>query len=151
MKKITILFLITFLFGCSTLEKADKIIISGQAEKVIFNIEYTQTEREVIQKAIAKYNAFHERWKGFIENPVQLSALGNAKLMSDYQDIKNAYIALEYVVSVNYQRYNEETQKQLLKFQDMAYDYDKTMGRIKTVSDVAAYSALVSRLATAML
>lgn len=139
------------MFGCTALDKADKVIISGQAEKVIFNIEYTETESEIIQQAIAEYNAFHDKWKDFIENPVQLSALGNAKLMADYEDIKNIYFAIEHIITLNFHRYNEETQAQLLKYQGMANDVDRTMGRIKTVSDVAIYGAMVAQIATKML
>jgi hypothetical protein len=151
-KCLSILLVFYFLMsGCTALEKADKVIISGQAEKMIFNIEYTETEREIIQQAIAEYNAFHDKWKDFIESPVQLSALGNAKLMTDYEDIKNIYFAIEHIITLNFHRYNEETQTQLLKYQGMANDVDRTMGRIKTVSDVATYGAMVAQIATKML
>ena len=149
--RVCILLFSIFVFGCSALEKADRVVMSGQAEKVIFNIEYTETEREIIQQAIAEYNAFHDKWKDFIENPVQLSALGNAELMSDYEDLRNIYFALEHIVAMNFNRYNDTTKAQLLKYQKMAIDVDETMDVIKTVSDVATFGALVNQVATKML
>lgn len=149
--RICILLFSIFVFGCSALDKADRVAMSGQAEKVLFNIEYTETEREIIQQAIAEYNAFHDKWKDFIENPVQLGALGNAELMGDYEDLRNIYFALEHIVAMNFNRYNQETQAQLLKYQEMAVAVDKTMGTIKTVSDVSTYGALINQVATKML
>lgn len=148
---MVILPLIMLIFGCSAMEKADKVVLSGEAEQVIFNIEYTETEREIIRDAITKYTAFNDKWKSVIENPVQLSVLGNARLLSDYEDIKNTYLAIEHIITLNFHRYNDETQAQLLKYQEMAGDYDRTMGTIKTVNDVATYGAIVASIAAKML
>jgi hypothetical protein len=151
MKLLPILIISILFAACSALDKADDVIMSGQAEKVIFNIEYTEEERQIIKSAVIEYNKFHEEWKDFIENPVQLSAIGNEKLLSDYENIKNIYLSIENIVAENFGKYNEETQSQLLRYQDMALSFDRTMSRVKTVSDVATYGAIVAQIASKML
>ena len=33
--------------GCAAFEKADKVVMSGQAESAVFNIEYTHIDRSM--------------------------------------------------------------------------------------------------------
>ena len=35
------------LAGCAAFEKADKVVMSGQAESAVFNIEYTHIDRSM--------------------------------------------------------------------------------------------------------
>jgi phosphoenolpyruvate carboxylase len=80
-----------------------------------------------------------------------MDALGNVKLQEDYASLKDRYHELEHIVIVNFKRYDEVTKEQLLKYQDMANDVDKSMRIFMTVSDVATYGALVAQIATKML
>ena len=38
---------IGLLAGCAAFENADKVVISGQAESAVFNIEYTHIDRSM--------------------------------------------------------------------------------------------------------
>lgn len=139
------------LAGCTVFQEADSEITSGHVETVIFNIEYTPIEQQIIRHAISEYGRFHEDWKDFMQNPVQLDALGNEKLLEDYAGLKDRYHELEHIVIVNFSRYDEVTKEQLLKYQDMANDVDESMRIFMTVSDVATYGALVAQIAVKML
>ena len=139
------------LAGCAAFEKADKVVMSGQAESAVFNIEYTQIEQQIIKHAISEYHKFHEDWKDFIGNPVTLTAIGNEKLMEDYANLRHRYFEIEQIIAMNFDRYDNPTRDRLLEYQEMAMAVDRSMDRVRTVSDVATYGALVAQIAAKML
>ena len=152
---MTRLFFVIVIFGllagCAAFEKADDVVMSGKAESAIFNIEYTPIEQQMIRHVISEYGRFHDEWKDFIQNPVDLDALGDEKLQEDYASLKDRYHELEHIVTVNFSRFDEVTKEQLLKYQGMANDVDRSMRIFMTVSDVATYGALVAKIASKML
>ena len=151
MRILSLIVIFGLIAGCTAFEKADSEITSGNVETAIFNIEYTPIEQQIIRHAISEYGRFHDEWKDFIQNPVQLDALGNEKLQEDYASLKDRYHELEHIVTVNFSRYDEVTKEQLLKYQGMANDVDRSMRIFMTVSDVATYGALVAQIAAKML
>jgi len=151
MRLLFLIVIFGLLAGCKAFEKADREITSCHVETAMFNIKYTPIEQQIIRHAISEYGRFHDEWKDFIQNPVDLDALGNEKLQEDYASLRDRYFELEHIVAVNFSRYDEVTKEQLLKYQDMANDVDKSMRIFMTVSDVATYGALVVQIAAKML
>ena len=139
------------LAGCTAFEKADDIVMSGQAESAVFNIEYTHIVQQVIKHAISEYHKFHDEWKDFIGNPVTLTAIGNEKLMDDYANLRQRYFEIEQIIAMNFDRYDDPTRDQLLAYQEMAVAVDRSIHRVRTLSDVATYGALVAQIAAKML
>jgi len=151
MRLLFLIVIFGLLAGCTAFEKADREITSGHVEAAIFNIDYTPIEQKIIRHTISEYGRFHDEWKDFIQNPVTLDALGNEKLQEDYASLKDRYYELEHIVTVNFSRYDDATKEQLLRYQDMANDVNKSMRIFMTVSDVATYGALVAQIASKML
>lgn len=143
--------LVVFLVACSAFEKADYVVMSGAAEKAVLSIDYTQAEVETIRQAITEYGAFHAKWQDFIENPVVLLQSGQKELKADYGALRGRYQQIEQIITANFDRYDETTRAQLLKYQKMAHDVDDDMRTIKTVSDAMTYGALIAQIAAKML
>jgi len=149
--RLLIIVLAFSLAACQSFNRADELIMSGEAEQTVALVQYTDIENEIIQAAIDEYEKFHAAWQPFIKNPVQLSTLGNEKLESDYEELRLKYFELENVVIANFNRYDEKTQKQLLRYQMMAVDVDVEMETIKTIDDVATYGAIIASIAAKIL
>lgn len=149
--KILILLFAVLLSGCSAFQKADQVVMSGAAENAVLSIDYTQAEVETIRQAIAEYGAFHSKWQDFIQNPVVLLQSGKEELRADYAALRGRYQQIEQIITVNFDRYDEMTRAQLLKYQKMAHDVDDDMRTIETVSDAMTYGALIAQIAVKML
>ena len=149
--RLLIIVLAFSLAACQSFNRADELIMSGEAEQTVALVQYTDIENEIIQAAIDEYEKFHDKWKLFIKNPVRLSTLGNEELENDYEELRLKYFELENVVIANFNRYDKKTQKQLLRYQMMAVDVDVEMETIKTIDDVATYGAIIASIAAKIL
>ena len=99
---------LTMLWGCSTVTSpgkvlleatlADKLIQSGVVETQVVAVDLSETELEILIKALDDYQAFRNKWGSVVEAPetipLNLALISHdyIQLYSAYMDVKNGVV-----------------------------------------------------------
>lgn len=131
MRNIFIITLILLLSSCSSVGRVgvetavlNQAIGSGQVQEDLMKVDYTVAEEQVITHALNSVAAFRASYGAYIERPATLLSISPNKLRKDYLELRNRFDEVEDIVISNYDRYDEETQKNLTEYSIHAYKLD---------------------------
>lgn len=147
MKKLIVLILTVVLLGCSTLKSIEDIhdtslmVANGEVVHEIKAIDLSSTNLAIVDHSINKLKIFIEKWDK-VENIDNLE-----EFIAEYKDAKSNYLAIQRVITTNYDKYPKELQTKFLKYQKNAQNLDNTVQKLILGKNIYAATKVGVKLA----